>query len=205
MPIDLVVDDELTLDPHAADLLFREAGTANSWADEPVTESQARTIYELTKMGPTAFNGQPLRITYVRTSGARQRLARHLSSGNQAKTLAAPLTAILSFDTAWPEQWENFLPGGMGAKARFEGKPELTAAAGRDSAHIQAGYFILAIRAVGLAAGPMSGFDADAVDAEFFPEGGRRSFLVVNIGKPGPNAWGDPKPRLAYEDVVTTV
>lgn len=205
MSVDAAVDEGLVLDSTAADALFRAARTANTFTDQPVSEETARTIYELAKMGPTAFNCQPLRITYLRSGEARQRLVQHMSRGNQAKTLTAPLVAVLSFDTAWHEQWENFLPAAPQVKAMFDGNADLVHGTGNDNAHLQAGYFILAVRSVGLAAGPMTGFDASAVNAEFFPAGDQKSFLLVNIGKPGDDAWGPVKPRFDYDDVVTTL
>jgi 3-hydroxypropanoate dehydrogenase len=198
------VHDIAVLDEAAVDALFAEARTANAFTGE-VTEDQARAIYELTKFGPTAFNSQPLRITYVRSDEARARLVQTLASGNRAKTESAPLVAILGFDTAWQEQWDKFLPGYNAPKAMYDADPELAATTGNNNAHLQAGYFILAVRSLGLAAGPMTGADFAAIDAAFFPDGSQKSFLVVNIGEPAAGAWGEAKPKFAYEDVVRTV
>ena len=199
-----IAHDESVLDETAVDALFAQARTANAFTGE-VTDAQARAIYELAKYGPTAFNSQPLRITYVRTPEARERLVRHLSAGNQEKTRLAPLVALLSVDAEWHERWDEFLPAAIRGKARYDDDEHLRASTGRDNAHLQAGYFILAVRSLGLAAGPMTGADFGAIDAEFFPEGDRKSFLVVNIGKPGDDAWGPAKAKLAYEDVVETL
>src|SRR5215207_9764166 len=152
------VHDIAVLDAAAVDTLFAEARTANAFTGE-VSEEQARAIYELTKFGPTAFNSQPLRVTYVRSEEARARLVQTLSSGNRAKTESAPLVAILSFDTSWQEQWDTFLPGYNAPKAMYDADPELAASTGNNNAHLQAGYFILAVRSLGLAAGPMTGAD----------------------------------------------
>ena len=141
----------------------------------------------------------------MRSADARAKLVDALSSGNRAKTASAPLVAILSYDTAWQEQWENFLPGYNAPKAMYDASADLAAATGNNNAHLQAGYFILAVRSLGLAAGPMTGADFSAIDKEFFPAGDQKSFLVVNIGQPGPDAWGEAKPKFAYEDVVRTV
>ena len=199
-----IAHEEAVIDAAAVDAIFTEARTANSFSGE-VTEEQARAIYELTKFGPTAFNSQPLRVTYVRSEEARGKLVDALSAGNRAKTAAAPLVAILSYDTAWQEQWDKFLPAYTAPKGRYDADPGLAAETGNNNAHLQAGYFILAVRSLGFAAGPMTGADFPAIDAAFFPEGGRKSFLVVNIGQPGPEAWGEAKPKFAYEDVVRTV
>ena len=205
MSVDVAEDYSLAVDSEAADALFRQARTANTFTDEPVSEATARTIYELAKMGPTAFNCQPLRVTYVRTPESRRRLVEHMARGNKEKTLSAPLTAILSFDTAWHEQWDSFMPAAPQVRSMFDGNEELIRATGKSNAHLQAGYFIMAVRAVGLAAGPMTGYDAAGLDAEFFPSGEAASCMVINIGKPGEDAWGPVKPRFDYDEVVTTV
>jgi 3-hydroxypropanoate dehydrogenase len=199
-----IAHEEAVIDSAAVDAIFAEARTANAFTGE-VSEQQARAIYELTKFGPTAFNSQPLRVTYVRSEEARAKLVATLSSGNRAKTASAPLVAILSYDTAWQEQWDNFLPGYNAPKAMYDAAPDLATSTGNNNAHLQAGYFILAVRSLGFAAGPMTGADFAAIDAEFFPAGDQKGFLVVNIGQPGPEAWGEAKPKFAYEDVVRTV
>lgn len=199
-----IAHEEAIIDSAAVDAIFAEARTANSFTGE-VTEEQARAIYELTKFGPTAFNSQPLRITYVRSDEARATLVDALMAGNKAKTASAPLVAILSYDTAWAEQWDNFLPGYNAPKAMYDAAPALAAQTGNDNAHLQAGYFILAVRSLGFAAGPMTGADFAAIDSAFFPAGDQKSFLVVNIGQPGPDAFGETKPKFSYDEVVRTV
>jgi 3-hydroxypropanoate dehydrogenase len=199
-----IAHDEAVIDAAAVDAIFAEARTANAFTGE-VTDEQARAIYELTKFGPTAFNSQPLRVTYVRSAEARTTLVGTLSAGNRAKTESAPLVAILSYDTSWQEQWDSFLPGYNAPKAMYDAAPELAAATGNNNAHLQAGYFILAVRSLGFSAGPMTGADFAAVDAAFFPDGSQKSFLVVNIGQPAADAWGAAKPKFAYDEVVRTV
>lgn len=199
-----IAHDEAVIDAAAVDAIFAEARTANTFTGE-VTDEQARAIYELTKFGPTAFNSQPLRVTYVRSAEARATLVETLAHGNRAKTATAPLVAILSYDTSWQEQWDNFLPGYNAPKAMYDAAPDLAAATGNNNAHLQAGYFILAVRSLGFSAGPMTGADFTAIDERFFPDGGQKSFLVVNIGQPAADAWGAAKPKFAYDDVVRTV
>lgn len=128
-----------------------------------------------------------------------------LSRGNQAKTASAPLVAILSYDTDWAGKWDNFLPGYNAPKAMYDADPALAAATGNNNAHLQAGYFILAVRSLGFAAGPMTGADFAAIDAAFFPACDQKSFLVVNIGLPGEEAWGEAKPKFSYGEAVRTV
>jgi 3-hydroxypropanoate dehydrogenase len=195
----------LALDPHAQDLLFREAHTANTFTDEPVSDEQIRAIYDLVKYAPTAFNQSPLRVTLVRSAEARERLVQQMAEGNRPKTSTAPLTAILSVDLDFHERLPELFPAVPGLKDAVFAEPEPRAAAGTFNASLQAGYFILGIRAAGLAAGPMTGFDPEGVNKEFFGDGKQQTLLVVNIGKPGEDAYRPRSPRLAYEDAVTTV
>lgn len=194
----------LALDKTAQDLLFREARTANSFTDEPVTDEQIQAIYDLVKYAPTSLNMQPLRIVLVRTQEARQRLVDTLGEGNRAKTQAAPLTAILAADHDFHEKLPVVFPHAPGAKDWFA-EEEARVRAGRFNGALQVGYFILGVRAAGLAAGPMSGFDADRLNKEFFGDGKQSVLAVVNIGKPGDAAWFDRNPRLDFDEVVTTV
>jgi len=187
------------------DLMFREARSANTFTDEPVTEEQVQQIYDLVKNGPTSFNGQHLRIFMVRSQEARERLVPHMIPPNQAKTGSAPLVAILGADLEFHELLPKVYPPFPMAKDFFTEAPVREEEA-IFNASIQIGYFILAVRAAGLAAGPMGGFDADGIAKEFFADGRIKPLLVVNIGKPGKDAWyPDRLPRLTYEEVVTTL
>ncbi|WP_026425462.1 malonic semialdehyde reductase [Actinokineospora inagensis] len=194
----------LRLTEDAQDLLFREARTANAFSAEPVTEEQVQAIYELVKWAPTAMNSQPLRVLLVRTPEARERLLTHMSEGNRAKTGTAPLVAVLAADTDFHEHLPTVFPHFPGAKDAFA-DPAPRAETARFNALLQAGYFVLGVRAAGLAAGPMAGFDAKGLDADFFPDGRLRSLIVVNIGNPAENAWFDRNPRLDYDQVVQSV
>ena len=194
----------LALSDDAADLLFRSARTANTFTDEPVSDVQLRAVYELAKFGPTSMNNQPLRILLVRSPEARAKLVDQMGGSNKDKTAGAPLVTVLGYDVDFHEQLPTVFPQFPGAKDLFAAEAGRHVV-GRDNAYLQAGYFIVGVRAAGLAAGPMAGFDAAGVDAHFFPDGRTRSFLVVNIGRPGPDAWFDRNPRLPYDQVVTTV
>ena len=191
----------LTLSPEAQDLLFREARTANAFTDEPVTDDQVAAIYDLVKYAPTAMNTQPLRIVLVRDGEPRERLLKHMSDGNRDKTANAPLVAILAADTDFHDHLATTFPHFPGARDVFADDTAREQAA-KFNATLQAGYFFLGVRAAGLAAGPMGGFDAAAIDEEFFDGTGLRSLVVVNIGKPAENAWFDRLPRLAHDQVV---
>ncbi|WP_369172106.1 malonic semialdehyde reductase [Streptomyces sp. R28] len=194
----------LVLDSAAQDLLFREARTANTFTDEPVTEEQVQAIYDLVKYGPTAFNQTPLRITLVRSAEARERLVQHMAEGNQAKTAAAPLVAILSADNEFHEELPALFPAFPQAKDLFFSERAARENAAALNASLQAAYFIVGVRAAGLAAGPMTGFDFEGVRKEFLDDD-HTPLMVVNIGKPGPDAWYPRSPRLEFDQVITTV
>lgn len=195
----------LALDPTAQDLLFREAHTANTFTGEPVSEEQIQAVYDLIKLAPTAFNQSPLRITLLRSREARERLLPLMSRGNRDKTGSAPLTAILSVDLDFHEKLPRLLPARPTLKDDMYGEAELRERHGSFNATLQAGYFLLGVRAAGLAAGPMSGFDAQGVDKEFFGDGRQKALLVVNIGRPGPDAFLPRKPRLEYAEAVSVL
>ena len=191
----------LALSPDAQDLLFRDARTANTFTDEPVTDEQVAAIYDLVKYGPTAMNTQPLRIVLVRQGEARDRLLKVMADGNRDKTADAPLVAILAADTDFHENLPRTFPHFPGAKDVFA-DPAAREQAARFNATLQIGYFLVGVRAAGLAAGPMGGFDAEALDAEFFGGTSLKSLLVVNLGHAGENAWFDRLPRLDRAEVV---
>ena len=196
--------ENCALDRTAQDLLFRDARTANTFSAEPVGEEQVAAIYDLIKYAPTAFNSQPLRILLVRSTQARARLVEHLWGGNRPKTLTAPLAAVFAYDPEFHEHLPTQLPHFPGAQDLYKGKDKRFVEASI-SASLQAGYFILGVRAVGLAAGPMTGLDAAAIDKEFFTETGYQTLMVVNIGKPGEDPWLARGPRLEQNQVITTV
>ena len=198
-------EDHLELSPEAQDLLFRDARTANTFTDEPVTEEQVRAIYDLVKWAPTSMNNQPLRIVLVRSPAARGRLVELMGGNNKAKTSTAPLVAVLAADTDFHDELGKVFPHFEGARDLFAGNDEMREGSATLNATLQVAYFILGVRAAGLAAGPMTGFDADGVDREFFPDGAHRTIAVVNIGRPAEGAWMDRLPRLDYDEVVTSV
>jgi len=194
----------LALDPAAQDLLFREARTANTFTDEPVTDEQVQAIYDLVKYGPTSMNQSPLRVTLVRSPEARERLVQHLAEGNQKKTAAAPLVAILSADNEFHEELPHLFPHFPQAKDMFAGSREAREKNAGLNAALQAAYFIIGVRAAGLAAGPMTGADLAGIQKEFLDDD-HTPLMVVNIGRPGEDAWFPRPPRLELDQVVTTV
>jgi len=184
-----------TLDDAGRALLFTQARTANTFTDEVVSDAQLASIWELAKWPPTASNVQPLRVVFVRTAEGKERLVPNMSEGNRAKTSTAPAVAILAADTQFYEYMPLLFPHKPGQREKFATDPGRSERA-RFNATLQAGYFLLAVRAHGLAAGPMGGFNGAALDAEFFSDGRFRTILVVNIGHPGENPWRARLPRL---------
>ncbi|GAA2287404.1 putative NADH dehydrogenase/NAD(P)H nitroreductase [Streptomyces ruber] len=195
----------LDLDATAQDLLFRQAYTADRFTDEPVPDGTVRAVYDLVRHGPTAFNQQPLRICLLRSPESRQRLAAHLSRSNREKTVRAPLTALLAVDNEFHRRLPDQFPRFPAAVDLFSEKRALRERSARLNGALQAAYFIIGIRAAGLAAGPMSGYDEDGVNREFFPDGTWSTLLVVNLGRPAVAGSRSRGPRLTYEEVCTVL
>lgn len=151
------------------------------------------------------MNSQPLRVVLVRSAAARSRLVEHLSGNNKAKTSTAPLVAVLAADLDFHDEFAKTFPAFPGARDVFADDEEKRAGSTTMNATLQAGYFIIGLRAAGLAAGPMTGFDADGLSRELFPEGRHRALMVVNIGRASGDSFRPRQPRLDYDEVVTTV
>lgn len=199
-----MTSDHVVLDQDAQNLLFREARSANTFTNDPVSDEQIAALYDLVKWAPTSFNQQPLRVVLIRSENARNRLVPLVWDANQGKTAAAPLVAVLAADIDFHEHLPELYPPFPQAKDVFFAEEEVRTEDALLNATLQIGYFILGIRAIGLAAGPMTGFYADKVSKEFFPDGRHRALVVINIGKPGPDAWSDRLPRLEYNQVFTS-
>lgn len=182
--------------------LFSEARTYAYWQDKPVEDETLRNLYELMKFAPTSVNCSPLRIKFLRTDDAKAKLDPALSEGNRHKVHAAPVTAILAYDRGFHRHLPELFPH-ADAKSWFVGdEPYREETAFRNSS-LQGGYFILAARALGLDAGPLSGFDNDMVDGLFFAEGDPdyRSNFLCNLGYGDSSKLYPRSPRLAFEQV----
>ncbi|MDX2730472.1 3-hydroxypropanoate dehydrogenase [Streptomyces sp. 136MFCol5.1] len=191
------------LDDAGRKVLFTEARTANTFAATDVADDELAKIWELARWSPSAANGQPLRVLFVRTREGKERLGRHLDEGNRAKTLSAPAVAILAYDVDFHEQMPTVFPArGDMLRAAFADQVEKRESIAAYNSALQTGIFLLAVRAAGLAAGPMAGFDRAGVDGEFFTGTSWRSHLVVNIGHPGADPWFPRLPRVPVEDAV---
>jgi 3-hydroxypropanoate dehydrogenase len=195
----------LALDEQAQDLLFRDAHTANSFASDPVTDEQIKEIWDLIRWAPTGGNASPGRLLIVRSPQARERLVAHMGESNRPKTLAAPLTVVVAADTRYHELWPKISPQRAEAAARLEADPQARERLAMVSATLVTAYFLIGVRAAGLAAGPMGGFDRAGVDGEFFADGRWRSILIVNVGVPAADSHNERQGRLEFEDVALVV
>ena len=186
-----------------ASAIFTDAHTAYRFTDAPVTDSELAEIYDLAKFTPSAMNAQPLRITYLRTAEAKERLLPLLGGNNREKSASAPVVAILAADTDFHQHLPVVAPQSPGARERFADNEAARTQMAKNNAWLQAGGFILAVRAAGLDAGPMGGFDAAGVDAEFFAGTPLRSILIVNIGHAAEGGTFPRNPRLGFDQAVT--
>ncbi|MBX7553039.1 malonic semialdehyde reductase [Streptomyces sp. tea 10] len=200
-----VSDPALRLDEAAQDLLFRQARSVEAFTGDPVSDATVEAIYDLVKYGPTAFNQQPLRIVLVRSRASRLRLVGHMARGNREKTARAPLTAVLAVDQDFHTELPTLFPAYPQAASRYYAERPVREASALLNGALQAAYFIIGIRAAGMAAGPMSGFDAKGIAQEFLTPGKHEVLIVVNIGRPAPSTPRPRGPRLAYGQVFTTV
>jgi 3-hydroxypropanoate dehydrogenase len=193
------------LDDAALDLLFRNARTQNGWLPTPVSDDQLRAIYQIMKVGPTSANCCPARITFLRTPEAKARLIPALSPGNVDKTKAAPVTAIIGYDTRFFELLPKLFPHRPEMVDNFANNPQLAQTTAFRNGTLQGAYFMLATRAVGLDVGGMSGFDNAKVDAEFFPDGRIKSNFLCNLGHGDPSKILPKLPRLDFDEACRIV
>jgi 3-hydroxypropanoate dehydrogenase len=189
------------LNDTALDQLFRTARTQNAFQDRPVEDAQLHALYDLLKWGPTSANMSPGRFVFVKSPEAKEKLRPALSEGNLAKTMIAPVTVIVAYDEDFHEKLPYLFPH-TDAKAWFDGPRENRHDAAFRNGSLQGAYLILAARALGLGAGPMSGFDNAKVDAAFFAGTTVKSNFLVNLG------YGDPagvfvrSPRLSFDEAA---
>jgi 3-hydroxypropanoate dehydrogenase len=190
----------------ALDALFLQARTHNGWLDKPVDDTVLKHAYELARMGPTSANCCPMRIVFVRSREAKERLMPALMEGNRKKSMAAPAVAIIGHDSAFYELLPRLFPQ-TDARAWFAGpgKEEAAAVTAFRNGSLQGAYFMLAARALGLDCGPMSGFDNAAVDREFFPGGRVKSNFICNLGYGDPARLFPRNPRLEFDEACSLV
>ena len=201
MAPDSVTARDLPLPDTALDQLFTAARTRNAWTDRPVSDDVLRKLSELTKFGPTAANTTPARFVFITSQEAKARLAPLMSDANRAKTLQAPVNVIIGMDLAFAEKLPVLFPHAPGAKDWFADPAAARETAFRNSS-LQGGYFLLAARALGLDAGPMSGFDAAGVKAGFFAGKAVEPNFIVNLGYGSDENLFPRSPRLGFEEAV---
>jgi 3-hydroxypropanoate dehydrogenase len=183
----------------AVDQLFYEARTHSTWLPVPVPVELLRKAYELARLGPTSANASPARFVFLTTPGAKALLKPVLAPGNVDKTMAAPVTVIIAWDTEFHEHLPKLFPQADMRSYFVRNQVLIDETAFRNSS-LQAAYFILAARALGLDCGPMSGFDGDKLNAAFFPDGKWKVNLVCNLGYGDPNKLYPRNPRLNFEE-----
>ena len=188
----------------AIDQLFRQARTHSAWLAEPVPVELLGKAYELARLGPTSANVSPSRFVFLTTPGAKTRLRPALAPGNVEKTMAAPVTAIIAWDTEFYENLPRLFPQ-ADMRSYFIGNRALIDETAFRNSSLQAAYFILAARALGLDCGPMSGFDPDKLNTEFFPDGKWKVNFLCNLGYGDQSKLYPRNPRLEFDEVAVVL
>jgi nitroreductase len=182
--------------------LFIDARTHNAWQAKPVSDEQLKQIYDLFKFAPTSVNCNPARIVFVKSSAEKERLVACVNPGNVDKTRSAPVTAIVGMDLDFYEQLPKLFPH-VDARSWFVGKEDFIQSTAFRNSSLQGAYLILAVRALGLDCGAMSGFDADRVNAEFFPNGRVKANFLINIGYGDASSLLPRQPRPSFDEACT--
>ncbi len=192
----------MTLDNQSLDTLFRTARTHSAWLDKPVSDDLLRQVYDLMKWAPTSANASPMRVVFVKSDAAKQRLMPAMSPGNIDKTHGAPVTAIIAQDYEFYEKLPQLFPH-ADARSWFVGNQPLIDTTVFRNATLQGAYLILAARALGLDAGPMSGFDNAKVDHEFFAGTSIKSNFLINLGYGAAAQLHPRNPRLSFDEAAS--
>jgi len=194
----------MKLDQQTIDQLFLQARSHNGWQDKPVTDEQLREIYSLMRMGPTSANSCPARLVFVKTAAAKEKLKTCLDQGNINKSMTAPVVAIIGMDLEFYEQLPKLFPH-TDARAWFVGKDAKIRDTAFRNSSLQGAYFILAVRSLGLDAGPMSGFNSAKLDEIFFPGGKVKSNFICALGYGDESKLYPRGPRLEFDEACQIV
>ena len=186
--------------PDALRTIFLDARTHFAWKDREVADGLLREIWDIARMGPTSTNGSPMRVVFVKSKAAKERLLKGLKPGNVDKTMAAPVTAITGFDLEFFESFDRLAPYATGRIAAYREDPNLAYRAAFRNATLQAAYFMIVARAKGLDCGPMSGFLHDVVDDAFFAGTSVKSNFLINLGYGDPSVLFPRQYRFAFEE-----
>lgn len=189
------------LSDDALNQLFGEARTHTSWLPKPVPVELLRRVYDLARLGPTSANGSPARFVFITSPEAKERLRPALAPGNVEKTMKAPVNVIIAWDSEFYEKLPTLFPQ-ADMRQYFAGKPAAIQEYALRNGSLQGAYFILAARALGLDCGPMSGFDADKVNAEFFPDGQWKANFLCNVGYGDRSKLHPRNPRIPFEEAA---
>ena len=190
-----------TIDAAALDTLFRTARTHYKWQDRPVPDTRLAELYDLLKYGPTSANSSPARFVFIRTAEGKEKLRPALSEGNLEKTMTAPVIAIVAHDTRFYDELPKLFPH-ADARSWFAGNDALAEVTAFRNGSLQGAYLILAARAIGLDAGPMSGFDNAKVDEAFFAGTSWKSNFLVNLGYGDESGLFPRSPRLTFDEAA---
>lgn len=188
----------------ALDVLLRKARSYNDFTDEPVNENQLHALYDIMKWGPTTANSQPQRIVFIRSAEAKERLMPALSSGNKKKNYGGAVIAILAYDMHFFEHLPKLFHN-PAARSWYETTPEAIRTTALRNSTLQGAYFILAARAIGLDCSPMSGFNNDKVDAEFFPDGRFKSNFICAVGRGDPSTLPPEGYRFSFDEACKVI
>lgn len=189
----------------AARQLFTEARTHGHWLPQPVAPELLRRLYDLARCGPTSMNTQPMRLQFVQSPEAKARLLACLNPGNVEKTRKAPVVVIVGQDLAFADHLPRLFAHKTDARAYFDGKPEVVASTALRNSSLQGAYLMMAARLLGLGCGPMSGFDAAAVDRDFWAGTSTRTNFLCNLGYPDTAPLKPRPPRLDFDEVCRIV
>jgi len=193
------------LDERSVATIFTAARTHYEWQEKAVSTDLLASIYDIARLGPTSANCSPMRIVFLLDARAKERLLPSLAKGNVRKAATAPCVAIIAQDQDYLDRVPELFPVAYDARSWFTATPTSAADHGLRNTMLQAAYFIIAARAVGLDCGPMSGFDAQAVDAEFLSQSAWRSVLLINLGYGSAEVTEPRKPRLPVEEACKFV
>jgi 3-hydroxypropanoate dehydrogenase len=192
------------IDSAALAQIFTEARTHNAYLDRPVPEALLREAVDIAKIGPTSANQSPLRILFLSSKEAKERLRPALMEGNLAKTMAAPVVALTAYDTKFFEHAPYLMPH-FDVRPWFEGNEAFATRTAFQNGTLQVAYLIVALRAVGLDTGPMTGFDTAKADAEFFPDGRFKSNVLINIGYGDRDKLFPRSPRFSFDEIAKII
>jgi len=193
------------LSSEALQQLFLDARSFSYWQDSPVSDKQLNQLYNLMRMGPTAANSCPARLVFVKSKEGKERLKPCLDEGNVRKSMSAPVVAIIGIDLEFYEKLPRLFPHNPEARSWYAGKPEKTLDVATLNGALEGGYLLLAARSIGLDCGPMSGFNKEKLDKEFFPDGKVKSLFICALGYGDRGRLHPRNPRLDFEEACTIV